>query len=62
MFTEFKPIKGSLWQQQVNSLLGIAFLGTCALWAAMFIWDLTDTANPVERAIATTLAAPSLGE
>ena len=51
MFTEFSPIKRSLFGERVNSLLGIMFLGSCALWAMMIIWNVTNGDTPIDHAL-----------
>ena len=55
MFTEFAPIKQSLFSERVNTWLGIVFLSTVALWAATFIWNVTTGTNPIEKAIAASI-------
>ncbi|HEV8677284.1 MAG TPA: hypothetical protein VN701_00400 [Candidatus Paceibacterota bacterium] len=55
MFTEFTAITGSLYKERVNTFLGIAFLATVALWAAMVIWNLTEGTNPIDRGIAAAI-------
>lgn len=55
MFAEFTPIKKSLYSERVNTWLGIAFLGTFALWAVMLIWNLTTGTTPVDTAIAKAI-------
>ena len=57
MFLEYKPIRGPLLKSRVNSLIGSLFLGTCALWAATFIWDITTGDNPITHAIVATVGA-----
>lgn len=56
MFENFVPIKKSLYLERVNTLLGTAFLATFALWAAMFIWNVTSGSNPLDDAIASAVA------
>jgi hypothetical protein len=46
MFADYKQ-KGSIWKQNVNSLLGSIFLGTVALWAALFMLELQWGTNPI---------------
>jgi len=55
MFTDFTPMKASLFKERVNTGLGIAFLSTVGLWAAMFIWNLADGTNPIDKTIATAI-------
>jgi hypothetical protein len=55
MFTEFTPMRASLFKERVNTGLGIAFLSTVALWASMFIWNITSGNNPIDRGIATAI-------
>ena len=55
MFTDFRPIKGSLFNQRVNTLLGTIFLGTVALWAMMFVWNVAEGSNPIERGLTSAL-------
>lgn len=55
MFTEFKRGKGPLYLQRVDTLIGSAFLGVCALWAAMFIWNVTEGTNPISKVIAAAV-------
>ena len=52
MFTEFAPLKKSLFTERVNSFLGAAFLASFTLWASMIIWNFTNGNNPIDRAIA----------
>ena len=55
MFTDFKPIKGSLFNQRVNTFLGTIFLGTVALWASMFVWNIAEGSNPIDRALTSAI-------
>ena len=55
MFSEFSPIKGSLFTERVNSWLGTLFLGSCALWAALFVWNVAAGNNPLDHAIAAAI-------
>lgn len=56
MFENFVSGKKSLYMENVNTLLGTAFLATFALWAAMFIWNITSGSNPLDDAIASAIA------
>jgi len=60
MFTDFEYIRGSLLTERVNTLLGSVFLGTCALWAALFIWNVTSGSNPLDKAIAKIVVENTL--
>lgn len=60
MFTEFKREKGPLYKQRVNTLVGSIFLGTCALWAAMFVWNVTTGGNPISRTIAAAVQGQTI--
>lgn len=51
MFTDFAPIKQSLFNERVNSFLGIMFLGSFALWASMLIWNATSGDTPIDHAL-----------
>jgi hypothetical protein len=62
MFLEFTPIKGPLLQEKVNTLLGTIFLGTCALWAAIFILDVATGNNPIDKSIAAAIERSIIGE
>ncbi len=55
MFTEFGSIRGSLYKERVNTFLGIIFLSTVALWAAMIVWNFTDGSNPIDQGIAAAI-------
>ena len=56
MFSEFKPIRGSLLHQRVNSFIGIIFLATCALWAFMLIFNMTTGTNPITEGLGAAIA------
>jgi hypothetical protein len=60
MFAEFEIPKGNIFLSQVNSILGCAFVGTCALWASIFVWNVTTGSNPIDRAIASAIEAQVL--
>ncbi len=47
-----ESIRGSIWKSRINSLLGICFVGTCALWAATVIVQASWGVNPVTQAFA----------
>lgn len=55
MFTDFERPAGNIFKTSVNSYLGTTFLLTCALWAAMFIWNVTTGDNPISHVIAATV-------
>jgi hypothetical protein len=55
MFLDFERPTGSLFRAPVNAFLGSIFLGTCALWAAMFIWNVSSGDNPISQAIASAI-------
>lgn len=52
MFTDFAPMRRSLFTERVNSFLGVTFLACFALWASLIIWNFTTGNNPIDRAIA----------
>ena len=62
MFTEFSSIKGSLFKERVNTWLGIVFIGTCALWASMFIWNISSGDNPIDHTIAAAIDQEIIGQ
>jgi hypothetical protein len=51
MFAEFELPQGNILLERVNSIVGCLFLGTCALWAAVFVWNVTTGSNPIDHAI-----------
>lgn len=51
MFAEFERPQGNIFREPVNSFIGAVFLGTCALWAALFMWNVSTGSNPLDRAI-----------
>lgn len=55
MFSEFTPIRRSLFNERVNTFLGVIFLGTCALWAALFVWNISTGSNPINHAFAAAI-------
>jgi hypothetical protein len=55
MFIDFERPVGSLFRQPVNTFLGSIFLTACALWAGMFMWNLSTGNNPISQAIASTI-------
>jgi hypothetical protein len=57
MFTEFVRPSGNIFEQPVNSLIGSIFLGTCALWGAIFVWNVTTGSNPIDHVIASVMFA-----
>jgi hypothetical protein len=50
-----ESLRGSIWQSKVRSGLGILFLGTCALWAAVIIIQTAWGVNPIAQAFAKAL-------
>lgn len=56
MFAEFERPAGNIFHSRVNSWLGCVFLGVCALWAAMFVSNVTSGSNPVSAAIVSAIA------
>lgn len=60
MFESFESVKKSLYMERVNTLLGTAFIATVALWAAMFIWNVTSGSNPLDDAIASAIVRSEL--
>lgn len=61
MFTEFTSIKGSLFKERVNTWLGIVFISTCALWAAIFMWNVSTGDNPIDHSIAAAIDQEIIG-
>jgi hypothetical protein len=57
MFTEFTPLKASLFKERVNTWLGIVFLATVALWMSMLVWNFAEGTTPIDRAISSALDA-----
>lgn len=60
MFTEFKRGKGPLYKQRVNTLVGSIFIATCALWAAMFVWNVTEGTDPISQTIVAAVRITGL--
>lgn len=54
MFDKYE-LRGSIWKSRVNSIIGSVFLGSVALWAAIFMTELTWGINPVIEAFAATV-------
>jgi hypothetical protein len=55
MFAEFDIPKGAFLVQKINSFVACAFVGTCALWAALFVWNVTTGTNPIDNTITSYL-------
>ena len=55
MFTDFTPIRGSIWKQKVNTYIGLAFIGTCALWAGLVVVQASSGENPLANAFASVI-------
>ena len=62
MFTEFSSIRGSLFKERVNTWLGIVFLSTCALWAALVVWNIASGDNPIDHTIAAAIDQSIVGQ
>ena len=49
------PIRGSIWQSNINSTLGSLLLASCALWAAVVIVQTAWHINPVTSVFAAVI-------
>ncbi|HVV39022.1 MAG TPA: hypothetical protein VHD31_01725 [Candidatus Paceibacterota bacterium] len=63
MFDDYKKIRGSIWQSNINSWLGSLFLISVALWAALimmhFVWNTNPIANTFTAAIVHETQLPN---
>lgn len=50
------PIRGSIWQSNVNSAIGLLFVTSVALWAGTSIIETAWHINPVSQAFAAALS------
>lgn len=55
MFDSFPPIRGSLWKQRVNTILGTLFLSTFALWAATVMFQAVWGIDPITQTFAAVI-------
>jgi hypothetical protein len=62
MFSDFTRPRGNVLMAPINSILGTMFLGTCALWAAMFMWTLKTGTDPFSRIVNATVESYLLAE
>ncbi len=49
------PIRGSILQSHINSVLGSLLLASCALWAVVVIVQTAWGVNPVTKAFAAVI-------
>lgn len=43
-------IKGDIFKRQVNSIVGMVFVGSFALWTGVIIWQTAHHENPIAKA------------
>jgi hypothetical protein len=55
MFDKY-TLRGSIWKQQVNTVLGTLFLSVVALWASLVMISAGWGENPLATAFAATVA------
>lgn len=48
-------IRESIWRSDVNTALGMLFIGSCALWAGLAIIEASWHVNPLSTAFAKAL-------
>ncbi len=51
------PIRGSVWKSRVNSVIGLMFVGSCAIWAGLVIVQAAWGTNPLANAFAAMVQA-----
>jgi hypothetical protein len=48
-------IRESIWQSNINSIIGLALIAVCALWASLAIIQTSWHANPITSAFAAVI-------
>lgn len=54
MFDKYQ-LRDSIWKSKVNSIVGILFLGTVALWAILFVANVTWGSDPLAEGLSKAL-------
>jgi hypothetical protein len=57
---ELTPIKGSILKSRINTFVAFAFVGTCALWAALVVVEAAFGVNPIEQAFAQMIYSETI--
>lgn len=58
MFDKYE-LRGSIWKSKVNSIVGMLFLGSVALWAILFVTNITWGTDAISDGLVKVVEARS---